>query len=73
MTRDELSAMSQEELSEYFLDNARYDPRNKYSPYSIMGPFRMSSSDTYDLAQRFYAAVKRYRGTLYGKNGEFSR
>lgn len=35
MTRDEIAALDDDELHEYLLDNARYDPRNKENPYAI--------------------------------------
>jgi hypothetical protein len=73
-TKDEIAALPEDELIEYFEDQARYDPRNRKTPYSIrFGDQPFISDDTADLAKRFYAAVKRYRGSLYGKTGAFSR
>lgn len=73
-TRNQIAALPEDELIEYFEENARFDPRNRKAPYGIrFGNMLMVSDDTYTLAQKFYAAVRRYRGTLYGKNGVFSR
>ena len=73
MSRDEIAALPQDELTDYFNETARYDWRCKENPYSIWFGGMIASSDTADLSKRFYVAVKRYRGTLQGKNGAFSR
>lgn len=74
MTRDDLANMDRDELSEFFMENARYDPRNKTSPYFIAsGGFNLTSDDTLDLSRRFQAAVRRYRGALHGRCGAFPR
>ena len=34
-TRDAIAAPPEDELSEYFQENARYDPRNRQHPYGV--------------------------------------
>lgn len=70
ITCDDLARMDEEELSDYFMENARFDPRNKSNPYGIFfGQRTIKAADTGKLSQMFSAAVRKYKkGSL--SNGQ---
>lgn len=61
---DALAAMDEFKLCDYFIENARFDPRNKTNPYWIFfGDRSIKAADLDVLGNMFRGAVARHRET----------